>query len=256
MTNLLIAGITDFLASAASPVLLEAGEEALPLAAGRFSLEPFGTRAVLQVWSDSRTLTRRVVSVTRRSAARLDLEVERFGKKTGMVAIVDQARPSVADPVKRAGRLALREKLREFLHRQFAGWTVAQLTAETDLEHSLSPVYPRALVRQGGHGWAAIASPAGVPAADGALAAGLIWLDHLRMRERRVMVEGLAMFLAEGSERTTCLRVECMNPAAARICVFTYNEEGESLAAPRTTGESRYRGGGSRGPQAGGCRSA
>jgi hypothetical protein len=52
------------------------------------------------------------------------------------------------------------------------------LTREADLEHSLSPAYPRALLRQGTSGWAAIGFAPDAIHPDGALTFGLIWLDY------------------------------------------------------------------------------
>ncbi|MGH9663734.1 MAG: hypothetical protein ACRD9L_04845, partial [Bryobacteraceae bacterium] len=95
-----------------------------------------------------------------------------------------------------------------------------------DLEHSLSPVYPRAFLRQGTTGWAAIAASPERSDASGILSFGLIWLDYLRRREPRASVEGLALFLPEGQERTTCLRLRWLNAAAARYKVFVYSGDG------------------------------
>jgi hypothetical protein len=57
------------------------------------------------------------------------------------------------------------------------------------------------------------------------LAFGLIWLSYLRARERRLTVEGLALYTPAGEERCTALRLLCLNPAVARFELFTYSEE-------------------------------
>jgi hypothetical protein len=54
---------------------------------------------------------------------------------------------------------------------------------------------------------------------------GLVWLEYLRRRESKVLVEGLALFLPAGQERVTCLRLQCLNPRAARLAVFLYGED-------------------------------
>ena len=81
------------------------------------------------------------------------------------------------------------------------------------------------MLRQGTKGWAAIGAG---PDADsnGVLTFGLIWLDYLRSRERRLTIEGLALFLTAGRERTTCLRLRWMNPNAAQFQVFVQGEDG------------------------------
>jgi hypothetical protein len=47
----------------------------------------------------------------------------------------------------------------ETLQREFAEWELAGISTEADLEHSLSPTFPRALLRRGNRALAAIAAP-------------------------------------------------------------------------------------------------
>ena len=155
--------------------------------------------------------------------ARLELGVERFGGRQGKLFLLDLARRAGAEMGRRSGRLVFRERFRLFLKRQFTDWTLTEISAEPDLEFSLSPAFPRASLRHGQHALAAIACP---PESDAAamLSFGLIWLAHLRAREQRVTVEGLALYLPAGRERATALRLLCLDPAAARFDLFTYTE--------------------------------
>ena len=57
------------------------------------------------------------------------------------------------------------------------------------------------------------------------LSFGLIWLTYLRARERRVAVEGLALYLPTGEERSAALRVLCLDPQSARFELFTYTHD-------------------------------
>src|SRR5262249_38157899 len=131
-----------------------------------------------------------------------------------------------ANRARRGSREIFRERFRLFLRRQFPDSKLAELSAGPDLENSLSPAFPRAWLRRGPHGWAAIACP---PEADAhaVLSFGLIWLGCLRRRERRAVVEGLAIYLPAGSERSTALRLLCLNSQAARTELFTYAEDDE-----------------------------
>jgi hypothetical protein len=223
------AAIEVFLASAQQPALLEPGEELLPLGEGNFALELRGARLTLQAWDRTRNLTRRVTGVGVASAGRLEMVVEHFARREGRMYLLDLARPSGAEMGRRSGRLVFRERFRLFLRRQFPEWTLAELSTEPNLEHSLSPAFPRAFLRHGQHGWAAIACPEGGDAA-GVVSFGLIWLAYLRHREQRVTVEGLALYLPQGQERAAALRVLCLNPAAARYELFRYS--GEDFVAP------------------------
>ena len=217
------ARIEGFLSQARQPALLEPGEELLPLATGNFALEIHGARLTLQAWDRSRNLTRRVVTVAGSSAARLELGIERFPRREGRLFLLDLARRSGSEFGRRSSRLVFRERFRLFLKRQFPEWKLAELSAEPNLQFSLSPAFPRAFLRHGQHGWAALACPTGGDSAA-ALTFGLIWLSYLRARERRVTLEGLALYLPSGMERTAALRLLCLDPAT-RFELFAYSEE-------------------------------
>jgi len=216
--------IEAFLKSAKQPALLEPGEELLELAGDNFALEMRGSRLTLQAWDRTRNLTRRILEIHEPDGARLELTVERFARREGQLFLLDLARRSGAEMGRRSGRLVFRERFRLFLRRQFPEWNLAEISAEANLEFSLSPAFPRAFLRHGQHGWAAIVCP---PEADAAavVSFGLIWLSYLRARERRVAIEGLALYIPAGRERTSALRLLCLDPAAARFELFTYSEE-------------------------------
>ena len=218
------AAVEGFLRQCRQPALLEPGEDLLPLAADNFALEFRGSRLTLEAWDRTRNLARRILAVKEASAARLELVVERFGRREGQMFLLDLARRGGQEAGRRSGRLVFRERFRMFLRRQFPEWTLAELSAEANLEFSLSPAFPRAFLRHGQHGWAAIACP---PDGDSAavLSFGLIWLDYLRARERRKTLEGLAIYVPAGREQTAALRLLCLDPTAARFELFAYSPE-------------------------------
>jgi hypothetical protein len=218
------AAIESFLKNCRQPALLEPGEELFTITGENLALDVRGTRLTLQAWDRTRNLTRRVTAIDTNTRSRLGLAVERFGKREGQLFLVDLGRPSGAELGRRSGRLVFRERFRLFLHRQFTEWKLAELSAEPDLEHSLSPAFPRACLRHGQHSWAAIACP---PDADPAavVSFGLIWLAYLRIREKRATVEGLAIYVPAGRETAVALRLLCLDPNAARFELFSYTAE-------------------------------
>jgi hypothetical protein len=218
------AAIRRFLATARRPALLEPGEEHFALAEDSYALEWRGSRLTIQAWDETRNLARRIAGVWEERPGKLELSIERFGGLEGRVFLVDLSRAG-ASAQRRGERLVFREEFRRSLLRQFPDWRIAELSTEPDLEESLSPAYPRALLRNGGSAWAAIASPPGL-GAGGALTFGLIWLDYLRRREHRLTVEGLALFLPQSEARAACLRLPFLNPRAARFAVFVFTAEG------------------------------
>ena len=217
------AAIERFLQSARRPAVLEPGEALLALEADNFTLQVRGSRLTLQAWDETRNLVRRLTAVAHEARGRLELVVEQFARKEGRLFLVDLARPSSLDFERRSERLVFRERFRQFLTRQFADWAVAEISAEPNLQASLSPSYPRAFLRRGGSGWAAIGAPPDSDAA-GLLTFGLIWLDHVRHREKRVTVEGLALYVPRGQERGTSLRLAWLNEEVARYELFAYDE--------------------------------
>lgn len=234
------AAIDAFLKSARQPALFEPGEELFPLGPDNFDVEMRGSRLTLQAWDRTRNLTRRILSLDA-AQSRIEMTVERFGKREGRLFLVDLARPAGAEAERRSARLVFRERFRLLLRRQFPEWTLAELSAEADLEHSLSPVYPRAFLRHGQHGWAAIACPPEADAA-GMLSFGLIWLSYLRAREPDAAIEGLALYAPAGRERGLGLRLLCLDPTAARFELFRYTEQDFVTAAdPRDHGNLETR---------------
>jgi len=142
------AAIERFLKSSRRPALLEPGEPLMALAADNYTLQLRSSRLTLQVWDQTRNLVRRVTGVAHEARGRLELVVEHFARKEGRLFLVDMARPSSLDFERRSERLVFRERFRQFLTRQFADWTLAEISAEPNLEASLSPSYPRALLRR------------------------------------------------------------------------------------------------------------
>jgi hypothetical protein len=216
--------IEGFLKNCRQPALLEPGEELLLLTGDNLSLQVRGAWLTLEAWDRTRNLARRVLQIKSESAARLELAVERFGRREGQLFLLDLARRTGADLGQRSHRLVFRERFRRFLQRQFPEWKLTELSAEANLEFSLSPVFPRALLRQGRHGWAAISCPP-EGNAGALLSFGLIWLSYLRSRERRLTVEGLALYVPVGHEQTTALRLLCLDPVAAHFKLFAYTAE-------------------------------
>jgi hypothetical protein len=218
--------IQSFLEACTEPVLCEPGEESLVITADNFLLECRNGALSLQAWDDRRNLVRRVTGIEDQSRGKLVLRIERFGKRTGTLSLIDLRRTAGQNLQLKSTRLEFRELFRRFLRRQFPTFKVAELTTEADLEHSLSPAYPRALLRQGAAAWAAIGASPDPFHADGSLTFGLIWLDYLRHREHSLVIHGLVLYLPAGREKTACLRLLFLDPAAAQYDAFVYTEDG------------------------------
>jgi len=132
------------------------------------------------------------------SNGKLELTIERFGKRQGCIYLLDGTRGG-AEGQRRSARLVFREQFRRSLSRQFPEWQIAELSSEANLEESLSPAYPRALLTSGAKGIAALAAPPEPGAAAASLTFALIWLDYLRRRERRLAWRAWRCFIPSGT---------------------------------------------------------
>jgi hypothetical protein len=226
--------IERFLRESGEPVLTEDGEGLFALTGATYALEERNGRLTIQVWNETRTLARRIIGIESESRGRLALHVERFGRRAGTLTLIDVARPSTKQYHRQSARLELRETFRRFLRRWYSEFHIAELTTGAELTESLSPNFPRALLRSGAEGWAAIAAPADPLLADQTLSFGLIWLDYLRRREKarekareqECLVRGLILYLPAGHERTTCLRLRFLDPAVACYRAWAYTADG------------------------------
>ena len=217
--------IETFVATAAEPAVLEPGEPMILLRKDHYALAQRGQRLTLEAWDDERNLVRRVVRIERQTRGRMTLAVEKFARREGTLDLIDRARAANFELQRKSARSIFRERMRLFLAREFAGWKIVELTCEADLEHSLSPAFPRAFLRRGGCGWAAIGSGPECEDVAASLSFGLIWLEYLRRREHKVAIEGLVLIVPAGQERAVSLRLPFLNHAAAKFRLFSYSEE-------------------------------
>ena len=221
----LVRAIETFVADALEPVVMEPGEPFIELAKEHYVLERRGERLTLQVWDEHRNLVRRILRVEQQSRGRMRLVVEKFARREGTIELVDRGRPATFELQRKGSRMVFRERLRLFLRREFPEWKIAELTSEANLEHSLSAAFPRALLRRGNLGWAAIGASPEVEDPGSCMAFGLIWLDYLRRRERKLTIEGLVMVVPAARASAVSLRVPFLNHTAARFELLTYSDE-------------------------------
>jgi len=193
---------------------------------GCFEVTENAGRLRIEAWDETRNLGRRILEITVERRGRMDFRTEHFGGKSGALSLIDLAAPSNASAEGRGSRQAFREVFRLMLRRQLTGFSILEASSEPDLEHSLSPAFPRALLRRGSAWLAAIAASSDSPGTDGVLTFGLIWLDYLR-RVRRLPVQRLILFVPAGQHRNTCLRVRHLNRSRAACEIYAYSDKGE-----------------------------
>src|SRR6266852_1075081 len=100
--------IEQFIASCREPVLCEPGEESLAVTSNNFTLESRNEILTLQAWDDRRNLARRVTGIEQQTRGKLVLRIERFGKRTGTIELVDRSGSTGANTTLRGARLEFR----------------------------------------------------------------------------------------------------------------------------------------------------
>lgn len=228
--------IAAFLNSCHEPALLQPGDEVYPLQPGDYSLEVDAEGLLLECWADNRTLRRRLRGIRKQGQGRLEIDAERFPRKRCTLSLLDLQAAAASRVRTESWRGLACEALRGWCERLQPGWQVESLSAAPDLQRSLSPRFPRALLRLGSQGICAMAAPDG-PAAEDVFTFGLVWLQHCRQRLGHLRVHTLMLFVPEVTASTVALRLTALNPERAQCRLVSVAADGvlrELL--PRTWG--------------------
>lgn len=215
---------------------MEPGEPVIPLKPGLYSLEAARDGVLLESWADGRVLRRRLKAVRKSSRRRLDLDIERFPRKRGTLCFVDLDAPGAAGFETESSRGVARERFRRWCERLHPEWRFECLSSAADLEHSLSPRFPRCLLRRGSEAICAIAAPQAEEAGD-LFTFGLVWLQHCRLRWPDLHVQTLLLLAPEEAASAIALRLVACNHARVRYRLVAWSAD-ESLRelAPRSWG--------------------
>lgn len=192
---------------------------------------------LLHLWSHGVNLTRRVSGITARSAQGITLAVERFGR--GKPERLEIVRLDYTPSAKTLSRAEYCEQLRRILAGQFPDETVEQLSIAQDLEHSLSRVYARGVMRRGALSYALLAVPESEsPEAIGSgLTHALLWLQRARQTARHKGVSVLRLILPKGKSSAIMHRLAALDPQLA-LQIYELDSSQETLerVAPQTNG--------------------
>lgn len=203
--------LKDFLASGAVE-MHETGSRTTSLSDLSWEVRGNGEKPLLHLWSDRFNLTRRVLAIADQSEQRIVLAVERFGRtKPDRLEFV---RSEFERGSRELSREEFRERFAQLLAEQFPDETVESLTIASDLEHSLSGNYARALLRRGSSRHAVLAAPDGESSdtADNSLTFGLLWLSRARNSSAGGTIAGLRLILPKNTAKTVAHRVGALNP--------------------------------------------
>ncbi|HET7871836.1 MAG TPA: hypothetical protein VFL42_04950 [Terriglobales bacterium] len=231
--DLLARALQEFLAEARSGVVIEDGQVAFDLESAQFSISSERGRCLLHLWSEERNIVRQVLDAESKNGV-LTLSVRRFAQARPHKIEICRDRDRRTPSAKKSARARYARVLERVLRRQSPGWNLesGNLSTTMDLEHSLSPVYARGLLRQGRSAVAVLGVNAQETQSsiDAALTFGLLWLDFCRERDAgRVVVEGLKLYAPPRSSTTLQIRLAHLNREAAKFQLFEFEEHDEEL---------------------------
>lgn len=201
----------------------EDGEWLAELAGLHCELRTQGKHSLVHLWSEERSLTRRVLRIREQAEDRIVLEVQRFGR--ARPSRIEFLRTDSPRPAGRIFREHFRARFQRILSERFPDAQIDTLTTAPDLQRSFSSWYARGKMREGTRTYAlmAVAPSADSTALEAMLAHGIIWLDWVRGRAERHPVEALRLFVPEGSTRLLRERTLALS-SAARTEIFAYRE--------------------------------
>jgi hypothetical protein len=223
--------VQDFLNGAASAVVLENGAVAFDLAQSKYSISGEYNRCLIHLWSAERNSVRRVLEAEVINGT-LRLAVQRLGQARPSRLEICRERDRRSPSARRAARVTYEQTLRRTLDRHFAEFKVVKLTSGVDLEKSFGPIYARGLIRRGRTAFALLGVNAQETQSsiDAALTFGILWLDVCREAQAaNVLVEGLKLFVPNGTSALVRERMANLNRDAAKWRLFELDERHDAL---------------------------
>ncbi len=127
-------------------VAVENGEVLFDFSTAKYSVSGEG-KCILHLWSEERNAVRRVLDAELKGRT-LRLNVLRFGQAQPKLLEICADRDRRTGTLKRLLRTQYQRVLERVLLREFRGFKLEHLSSRPDLEHSFSPVYTRAVLRQ------------------------------------------------------------------------------------------------------------
>lgn len=221
------AAIKTFLLACRNPAVAEYGEEVMSLTPGEYALEIRSGRLWIEVWSGSKSLSRRILSIEGHRVGVLDCAVHRFGGKPARLTFLDLDRPQTVHRTTASARQNFSEQFRRMLSRQFPGWEISTLSCGMDLQRSFSPVFPRARLERGNHQIAALACP-NVQDEPAMLTFALIWHDYLHAHHRNGAHTSLCLFFPDAAGNLTAHRLHWLTGKLLDARLFRFNAHGSA----------------------------
>ena len=224
--------LEQFLAEYPDAIVTEEGALLFDFSAARYSVSGEG-KCVLHLWSEERNIVRRVLDAEVQNRT-LRLQVLRFGQsQPNLLEVCGDRDPGNANS-RRRSRAQYQKLLERVIRREYPGFHLDRLSSSPDLEHSISPVYTRGVLRAGQTLFAFLGAGTDEtqPSIDAALTFGILWMDYQRQHfAGRAQVEGLKLFLPPGRSEMVRQRAANLNQEAAKWQIYELDERAETVEA-------------------------
>lgn len=222
----LIREVAEFLAGSRTAVVIENGAVAFDLAEAKYNISGEHNKCLLHLWSTERNVVRRVLEAEVKNET-LHLAVQRMGQSKPNKLEICRERDRRSSSARRLARITYLRKLQCLLERRYPGFAITRASTAMDLEQSFSPIYARALLRQGQSAFAVLGvnEQESQGSIDASVTFGILWLDACRASAfGKHVVEGLKLFLPAGTSGMVRERMSQLNSEAAKWQLFEYNE--------------------------------
>jgi hypothetical protein len=234
----MLAEIRLFLERCGRPAVVEWGDEALPLLPDQHLWEIRHGHLFLSAWPERRSLSRKVIGIETRKPGLMVCSIQKFGGTTGKLNLLDLDHPHTGGALLHGERRSFSESFRRMLQRQFSGWKIQVLSTEMNLERSLSPRYPRAVLEKGNQRIAALACPQTTDE-HSFLSFALLWHHYVSGDAGPYRRVPLALFLPEASGALTALRLQWLDVSGVLVRFNADGNAGEIDAADLGNLETR-----------------
>ena len=187
-----------------------------------------GGKPLLHLWGENCNVTRRVLAIADHSTERLALAVERFGRSRP--ERLEMIRLNFARAAKDISREEFCEQLRRILAEQFPDEIVERMSIAADLEHSLSRMYVRGIVRRGLVSCAFLAVPQSQSqdTLESCLTYALLWFDRARQSAAGSKISSLRLIVPKGKATLLANRLAAVD-AQYPVVVYELDSLSEKL---------------------------
>jgi len=218
--------LESFLFAHPEVIVVEEGELLFDMRAANYSLIDEGDRCLMQLWSDERSIVRRLIACER-TASSVQLRVQRLGRPKPNLLTFCPAKDRLSPSARRLARERTLAILRRTLSLRFVDWRIDNLRVGGAAVGGLGPACIHGELSRGSSRLSVVAFSSCETQAtlDDSIAAAILALEGSRARaSAKASVEGSVIFLPAGRSLSARLRLSALDRSVARWRLFELDE--------------------------------